>query len=128
MLYLGLDVHFKRTSICGLDENGKELFSREVKGPLPEVIAEVKGIRDRSLDGIAVCFEASGSSGFLYDELRKVTSRVVVANPSRVRLIFQSKRKNDRIDAKKLATLLFLGQVPSAYGPPEKPDPKPKGS
>ena len=117
MLYLGMDVHFKRTSICALDENGKELLSREVKGPWPEVIAEVERIRDRSLDRVAVCFEASCASGFLHDRMRKVASRVVVANPSRVRLIFQSKRKNDRIDAKKLATLLFLDQVPSAYIP-----------
>jgi len=117
MLYLGLDVHIKRTSICVLDENGKEILSREVMGRWPEVIAEVERIRDQALDRIAVCFEASCPSGFLHDELRKVASRVVVANPSRVRLIFQSKRKNDRIDARKLATLLFLDQVPAAYVP-----------
>ena len=42
---------------------------------------------------------------------------MVVAHPGKVRTIFQSKRKNDRIDAKKLATLLYLDAVPTAYVP-----------
>lgn len=41
----------------------------------------------------------------------------MVAHPGRVRLIFQSKRKNDRIDAQKLAKLVFLGEVPPVYMP-----------
>jgi len=43
--------------------------------------------------------------------------RVVVAHPGQLRLIFRSKRKNDRVDAHKLATLLFLGQVPPVHVP-----------
>ena len=37
-----------------------------------------------------------------------MTGRVVVAHPSQLRLIFRSKRKNDRADAEKLAKLLYL--------------------
>jgi hypothetical protein len=42
---------------------------------------------------------------------------VVVAHPGKVRLIFRAKRKNDRIDARKLAKLLFLDEVPLVYVP-----------
>jgi transposase len=34
-----------------------------------------------------------------------------------LRLIFRSKRKNDRVDARKLASLLFLDQVPTVHVP-----------
>jgi transposase len=42
---------------------------------------------------------------------------VVVAHPGQLRLIFRSKRKNDRVDAEKLAKLLFLDEVPPVYVP-----------
>ncbi len=43
--------------------------------------------------------------------------RVVVAHAGQLRLIFRSKRKNDRADAEKLAKLLFLGEVPVVHVP-----------
>jgi transposase len=43
--------------------------------------------------------------------------RVVVAHPGQLRLIFRSKRKNDRVDAEKLAKLLFLDEVPPVWVP-----------
>ena len=51
------------------------------------------------------------------DRLSKMASRVVVAHPGQVRLIFNTKRKNDRVDAGKLAKLLFLDEVPTVYVP-----------
>ena len=40
-----------------------------------------------------------------------------MAHPGQLRLIFRSKKKNDRADAEKLAKLLFLGEVPTVYVP-----------
>lgn len=117
MLYIGLDVHVKRTTICVLDEFGKELMTREVIGTWTEVIEELEIIKEKYLDYMHVCFEASCGAGYLYDNLKKIARRVVVAHPGRVRLIFKTNRKNDRIDAKKLAFLLFVDQVPTAYIP-----------
>ncbi len=54
---------------------------------------------------------------YVHDQLSRVAKRVVVAHPGQTRLIFRGKRKNDRIDAKKLATLLFLDQVPTVHVP-----------
>lgn len=53
----------------------------------------------------------------LYERLRRLARRVVVANPGQLRLIFRSKRKNDRVDAEKLAKLLFLDEVPPIHVP-----------
>ena len=40
-----------------------------------------------------------------------------MAHPGQLRLIFHSKRKNDRVDAEKLAKLLYLDAVPTVYVP-----------
>jgi transposase len=53
----------------------------------------------------------------LYDELTELARGVVVAHPGNLRLIFRSKRKNDRVDAKKLAKLLYLDEVPKVHVP-----------
>jgi len=64
-----------------------------------------------------VCFEATCGYGYLYDELAKIAERVVMAHPGQLRLIFRSKRKSDRVDALKLAKLLYLDEVPAAHVP-----------
>jgi transposase len=40
-----------------------------------------------------------------------------VAHPGQLRLIFKAKRKNDRVDAAKLAKLLYLDAVPQVHVP-----------
>jgi transposase len=65
----------------------------------------------------AVCFEASTGYGHLYDQMARVARRVVVAHPGHLRLIFRSKRKNDRVDAQKLATLLLVEAVHPVHVP-----------
>ena len=113
MFYVGLDVHWKTSSICILDANGKKVKAFTVHGPWSKVIAALEEI-DQPFE---VCFEASCGYGYLYEALSKIARRVVVAHPGRLRLIFRSSRKNDRVDAEKLAKLLYLDEVPSAYVP-----------
>ena len=64
-----------------------------------------------------MCFEASCGYGYLHDRLSKLAGRVVMAHPGKLRLIFRAARKNDRIDAEKLAKLLYLDEVPAAHAP-----------
>ena len=65
----------------------------------------------------AVCCEASNGYGFPYDGFSRLATRLVVAHPGQLRLIFRARRKNDRIDAQKLAKPLFLDEVPPVYVP-----------
>ncbi len=111
MLYVGLDVHDKLIAICVLDSNGKVLKRRCVRQP-EQMLAFVQG-----LPQFAVCYEASCGYGWLYDALVKLAVHVAVAHPGQLRLIFRSKRKNDRVDAERLAKLLFLGEVPLVHVP-----------
>jgi len=111
--YVGLDAHWKQSTICVLNHRGQKLLSRTIHGPWSKVLEEVGKIRKP----FAVCFEASTGYGYLYERLQTIARRVVVAHPGQLRLIFRSKRKNDRVDAGKLAKLLFLDEVPPVYVP-----------
>jgi len=114
MHYIGMDVHAKVTMICTLDDTGKRLKEQVVKGPLTEVVAALR----RAPRPFKVCYEASCGYGWLHDQLKGLAVQVVVvAHPGKVRMIFSAKRKTDRIDARKLATLLFLDQVPLVQVP-----------
>jgi transposase len=113
MRYVGLDAHWRQSTFCVLDERGGKILTRTVRGPWAEVVEELS----RIARPFAVCFEATTGYGILYERLRSVARRVVVAHPGQLRLIFRSKRKNDRVDAEKLAKLLFLDEVPPIYVP-----------
>lgn len=113
MWYVGLDAHLRRSSICVLDDSGKVVRERTVNGSWDraiEVIAEFES-------PFSICYEASCGYGYLHERLSRIAARVVVAHPGQLRLIFRSKRKNDRVDAQKLAKLLYLGEVPAVHVP-----------
>ena len=113
MRYVGLDAHLRQSTFYVLDDQGRKIMTRTVKGTSAAVVAELK----RVTSPFAVCFEASAGYGVLFERLRLLARRVVVAHPGQLRLIFRSKRKNDRVDAEKLAKLLFLDEVPAVYVP-----------
>lgn len=113
MLYVGVDVHVRRSCVCILSESGRRIKEFTVSGDV-DALVESLG----SLEGsLSVCYEASCGYGHLYDRLSGVADRVVVAHPGQLRLIFRSKRKNDRVDARKLAMLLLMDQVPAVHVP-----------
>lgn len=113
MLYVGLDTHHRMSAVSILNEFGKKEKTSIIKGHISKTIQALEELPRP----FAVCYEASNGYGYLHDRLSRIADRVVVAHPGQLRLIFRSKRKNDRVDAEKLATLLFLDQVPSVYVP-----------
>jgi transposase len=113
MLYVGLDVHKARSSYTILDENGKQVKERTVHGNWAKVLETLGEIPDP----FSICFEASCGYGYLYDHLAQRAAHVAVGHPGSMRLIFKSKKKNDRIDGRKLAKLLYLDAVPTVYVP-----------
>lgn len=118
MLTVGLDVHFDKSQLCVLDAHGKVLREQPVRGHWSEVVQELGRLKEP----FRVCYEASLGYGYLYENLRKLpqAKQVVVAHPGQLRLIFKAKRKNDRVDSRKLATLLYLDQVPQVYVPSQE--------
>jgi transposase len=113
MLYLGIDVHYRVSVVCILDEHGRKVKTVTVKGHWRNLLAFLQGLDEP----FCVCYEASTGYGWLHDRLTRIAESVQVAHPGQLRLIFRSKRKHDRVDAEKLAKLLFLGEVPQVHVP-----------
>lgn len=116
MWSIGVDVHARRSSVCILDEEGRRIKEFTVFGPPGKVCHELAQLEHP----FGVCFESSCGYGYLYDYLAAVAHHVAVAHPGHLRLIFRSKKKNDRVDARKLAMLLYLDQVPTVHVPSVK--------
>jgi transposase len=112
MFYVGLDIHSKHISICVLGETGQLVHRSRVRA-----INQMMGILGGLPDRFEVCYEASCGYGHYHDLLRPLASRVLVAHPGQLRLIFRSRNKTDRNDAERLAKLLYLGEVPTVHVP-----------
>jgi hypothetical protein len=95
MLYVGLDVHSQQSSLCILNSAGGTVNEIQVKGPRSGAVDRLRTL-DRPF---SICYEASCGYGQLYEQLRPLAHHVAVAHPGKLRLIYGSKRKNDRVDA-----------------------------
>jgi transposase len=113
MLTIGLDVHQSKTSVCVMDGKGNILREQEVAGGYGAVAETLSKIREP----FQVCYEASTGYGALHERLSPLASKIAVAHPGRLRLIYQSTRKSNRVDARKLAALMHLNQVPQVHVP-----------
>jgi transposase len=115
MYYVGLDVHYRTSTYCILNHHGREVKCQTMRGHWPKLLEHLAMIEGPW----TICFEATCGYGYLHRELSRLARRVLVAHPGQLRLIFRAKRKNDRVDARKLAKLLYLDEVPEAYVPSE---------
>lgn len=114
MYTVGIDTHSRVHAVCVLGEDGKPVREFTVKGGVPELAATLS----ERVDGpFQVCYEASLGYGVMHDALAPMAERVAVAHAGRLRVIFTSRRKNDRIDARKLARALFLDELPEIHVP-----------
>jgi transposase len=112
MLYVGLDIHEKSSAICVLGETGQIVRRAQVR-TIDEMIRILETLPDR----FEVCYEASCGYGHYHDLLSPIAARVTVAHAGRFRVIFRSKDKNDRKDAERLPTLLYLSEAPAVHVP-----------
>lgn len=114
MWYIGLDLHWQTSSVCIVNEQGTEVKKATIKGGWGRLLDWL----DRELVGpYEICYEASCGYGAMYDQLISRARRVVVAHPGKLRLIFAAKRKNDRLDAAKLAMLLRMNLISAVHVP-----------
>jgi transposase len=113
MLYVGVDIHWRMSSVCILDSAGRLVKEQQIDGDWEDLVAFL-GTLPKPWK---VCFEASCGYGHVYDRLKDMAQEIVVGHPGGMRLIYRTKRKNDRIDAAKLARLLLLDAVPRVHVP-----------
>ena len=61
--------------------------------------------------------EATASYEWLLERIEPLARRVVLAHPGKLRIIAESTRKSDKLDARVLAEFLALDMIPQAYRP-----------
>ncbi len=64
--------------------------------------------------------EATLFTGWIYDFLMSYALELKVANPQMLKAIAASKKKNDRVDAQRIADLLRCDPLPECYMAPEE--------
>ena len=116
MVYIGMDVHQKSTVFCFFDPAAEE--SRQHRTVTRPTTEEAIGETLAPLGGqCQVAFEIGTQAQWIASIVRPLAAEVQVANPSRIPWLFRDGRKNDRIDAYKLVTLLYLRQLPTVHLP-----------
>lgn len=109
MNHCGLDVAMKSSYVYVTDEKGTKLTSGEVE---TEREALKKRLTPYLAGGLQVAVEAGNQTAWIHDLLVDMGAKVVVVNPNKVKLIAESRKKTDKIDAKILCELLRLDALP----------------
>jgi len=70
-----------------------------------------------SLGEFELALEATGSYEWLFKLVEPLTPRIVLVHPRKLRIIAESTRKSDKVDARLLAEFMALDMLPPAYRP-----------
>src|SRR5450631_3131591 len=114
MYYIGLDVHKKTISYCVKNTSGQVLQ----EGKIGATRGELDGWMKTLPQPWSVAMEATIFTGWIYDHLLPHAAQVKVAHPLMLRAIATAKKKNDRIDASKIADGLRCDFLPECHMAP----------
>jgi transposase len=114
-VYVGMDVHRKRSQVALVDEHGGQLLNRN----LANDSAELTSILGRLEPGTPVAFEAAYGWGWLAALLEELELEPHLVHPSRCKAIASARLKDDRVDARTLAQLLRAELLPEAWIAPQ---------
>jgi transposase len=116
MKYVGVDLHKHVIVLCVV----------VLEGAHPKVVArrrfgcqETAAIRAwfEELGPFQVVVEATAAYEWFFLLIEPLAERLVLAHPKKLRVIAESTRKSDKIDAEVLAMFLALDMIPEAYRP-----------
>lgn len=112
-VYVGIDLHKRSFSFVMLSVSGETLGEGK-RATTCEAVCDFAGCLDHRHE---VTLEPLENGYWFMDQLRPSVGSLHLANSGKVRLIAQSRLKNDRIDARILADLLRVGYLPEVYVP-----------
>lgn len=116
MKSVGVDLHKKTISVCVMtvvDGQRKVLKRQRFNCRSPLAIRRFF----QKLGTFQVAVEATASYEWFVQLIEDLAERVVLAHPKKLRVIAESTRKSDKIDAEVLATFLALDMLPEAWRP-----------
>src|SRR5215831_15066384 len=117
MVYVGIDLHRKRSHLTALDESGELVLSRRVLSQPAEILRVFGELSPQPME---VAFEATFGRGWLADLLADAGIPAHMAHPLATKAIAAGRVKDDAVDARMLAHLLRGNLLPEAWiAPPE---------
>jgi transposase len=111
MYYIGLDVHKRMISYCVKESSGR-IHS---EGSIPATRLDLDGWLETLPQPWSAAMEATLFSGWIYDYLKPHAAALKVAHPLMLRAIAAAKKRNDRIDARKICDCLRCDFLPECY-------------
>jgi len=115
-VYVGMDVHRKRSQVAIVDAAGVPQRNRNLAND-PAKLVPVLGVLP---PGTPVAFEAAYGWGWLVDLLEELELEPHLVHPSRCKAIASARLKNDKVDAATLAQLLRADLLPEAWIAPQQ--------
>src|SRR3954453_14589154 len=116
MVYVGIDLHRKRSHAAVVDERGEQLLSRRLVND-PERFRELLG--ELGSDA-RFALEATYGWEWLGELLEAEGRELHLAHPLRTKAIASARVKTDAVDARTLAQLLRADLLPEAYIAPRE--------
>jgi transposase len=116
VIYVGIDLHRKRSHVAAVDERGVQVLSRRIANDadvFEAVIAELEGEAKFAL-------EATYGWEWLAQLLEDRGCELHLAHPLRTKAIASARVKTDAVDARTLAHLLRADLLPEAYIAPRE--------
>jgi len=110
-VYVGIDVHRKRSQVAVIDQVGEVLANRNVPNGVESVLGVIGGLPA----GTPVAFEAAFGWGWLVELLEDYGFAPHLVHPLRCKAIASARLKNDKVDAAILAQLLRADLLPEAW-------------
>jgi hypothetical protein len=110
-VYVGIDVHRKRSQLAVINASGEVLANRNVPNgvePILKVIGDLP-------PGTPAAFGAAFGTGWLVDLLEGYGFDPHLVHPSRCKAIASARLKNDKAGAEILAQLLRADLLPEAW-------------
>ena len=116
MSYVGVDLHKHVITLCVVTVPGGR---RKIVGRRRFRTKETAAIRAffETLGRFQVVVEATAAYEWFFLLIEDLADRLVLAHPKKLRVIAESTRKTDKIDAEVLAVFLALDMIPQAYRP-----------
>jgi hypothetical protein len=105
-----MDVHKESISIAVMNGAGKMVMECVIETKANMILQFIHGLRG----DLQVTFEEGTWAAWLYDLLKPHVTELVVCNPRKNALLKEGS-KSDRIDARKLADLLYMHKIKPVY-------------
>lgn len=113
MKFAGIDLHKKTITVCVVDQSRTVLARKQLRCSEEQTIVDFF----TQLGEFRAVVEATASYEWLVQLIEPLAQSVVLAHPKKLRIIAESTRKSDNLDARILAEFLSLDMIPASYRP-----------